>query len=136
MKKHCYLLIFFILLFNGCTNKVEYYDCNVLLNSNSSNIENSAPNNNSYKLYMVRFISKGGVYAGDRMYYYLTDSLKFSKFIGDADDKESILVNVCNNKAYVNKYSRRNRGGKEPIKINSEVYDIEELSRDKNFDKP
>lgn len=86
-------------------------------------------------IYVVKFIDKGGVHAGDMMYYYITDSTSFNEFVGKVDDKEGYLIKIENNKAIVEKYSHRGEGQQKPILVKSETYDINALKMQGHFDE-
>ena len=75
----------------------------------------------------------GGVLMTNDYSYYVTDSLKFRKFIGDCDEKELYKCTVLGDSIKAVKYSRRIHYGIETA-IDSSYFSIKELRKDGDFE--
>lgn len=78
----------------------------------------------------------GGVLDGNSYSYYLTDSIKFKKYVGRCDDKEVYRFTVISEDSIkAVKWSWRNRMGELPeIPIDSVLYSIKNLKKGGNFE--
>ncbi|MFN8286290.1 MAG: hypothetical protein U0V74_06025 [Chitinophagales bacterium] len=75
-----------------------------------------------------------GVYGGETVTYYLTDSSNFRKFLGYCDEKERIGVEINADSVTCKKYSTRNRFAKGEIVIDSFKLTISALKKEIDFD--
>lgn len=75
----------------------------------------------------------GGVLMTNDYSYYVTDSLKFRKFIGECDEKELYKCTVIGDTIRAIKYSRRIYYGKETA-VDSSFFSIRELRKDGDFE--
>jgi hypothetical protein len=70
------------------------------------------------------FVKQYGVHGGDSRKHFLTDSSSFRIPIGVCDDKEYFNVDIQDNVAIVNKYTRRNLKGNNVSLISSETFEL------------
>ena len=118
-KKYLYLAILFLVCFASCRKNIEYYHTEIF---------------REQKLYLVTFIDRGGVYASDRQYYYLTDSLTFSEYLGSVDEKGYYNLKFNDSLVTVEKLSWRKRHSQKAELIDTDIYDINNLKKKGNFD--
>lgn len=83
----------------------------------------------SDRLFVEKFYTyQGGAYGGEKMTYFLTDSLHFRKYIGECDEKEKYIFKVDNGFVYIKKFSWRNRH--DGIVIDSTTLNIMTIEKD------
>jgi hypothetical protein len=75
----------------------------------------------------------GGVLMTNDYSYYVTDSLKFRKFVGECDEKELYKFAIIGDTIKAIKYSRRVYYGRE-IAIDSSFFSIKELRKEGDFE--
>ena len=106
--------------------------CSILLFSSCKDVELEHFQTVQFKkegLFLEKMIEKGGVYEGNEMYFYLTDSSSFRKFLGKTDDNEAMTVNIVKGEIFVKKYIKKSKAIKE-----SNNWSIRNLKEGGEFD--
>lgn len=75
-------------------------------------------------VYVEKFVNRGGVYEGNLMEYFITDSTTYRFSVGICDDKEFFQIKIVGSKAIVEKHSRRNMKNKASNIIETADYDL------------
>lgn len=75
-------------------------------------------------VYVEKFVNRGGVYEGNSVEYFITDSSTYRFSLGVCDDKEFFQIKIVGSKANVEKHSRRNMKNKTSNIIETVDYDL------------
>ncbi len=92
--------------------------------SNNDNWEYLKTDSLGNNVYVEKFVNKGGVYEGNSVEYFITDSSSYRFSIGICDDKEFFDIKLVSSKVIVEKHSRRNMKNKTSKIIETIDYDL------------